>query len=318
MQTMKKEVTEFENDIVQGLTSQPKKLSSKYFYDTKGDLLFQQIMAMPEYYLTRAEQSIFDNCKGPIAEAIADQAIDIIELGAGDGTKTRTLLKELTHRQIDFRYIPSDISPNILAELKHGLLEELPALNIHLLPGDYFQSLSTLPERNNRKRIFFYLGSNIGNLEKNAAVDFLNFLRQFMQSGDQLLIGIDLKKDPAKILAAYNDPTGHTAAFNLNLLTRINNEMDANFDTSQFRHWESYDPLTGAARSYIISEQIQTVQLKSVDRSIHFDAWEAIQVELSQKYSPAEVDELALAAGYTRAEHFFDSESGFVDSLWNF
>lgn len=308
----------FAQDVLQGLSGDPKFLSSKYFYDTRGDELFQQIMAMPEYYLTNAEQEIFDLSKSKISEALGDQPLDIIELGAGDGTKTSTLLAELVHSKKDVRYIPSDISPNILVELKQRLNAQLPALEICPLPGDYFTSLANLPTRAGRKRVFFYLGSNIGNLEKDAAVKFLKFLHQYLETGDQLLIGIDLKKDPATILKAYNDPHGHTANFNINLLARINRELGANFELKHFRHWESYDPLTGSARSYLVSKREQQVDIEALNQSFHFDAWESIRVELSQKYNPLEIDELARASGFRRETHFFDSRARFVDSLWNY
>lgn len=308
----------FAQDVLQGLSGNPKTLSSKYFYDTKGDELFKQIMAMPEYYLTNSEQEIFDLSKSKIAEALGDRPLDIIELGAGDGTKTSTLLTELVGQNKDARYIPSDISPNILSELQQRLNTELPALQVFPLAGDYFHSLANLPDRSDRKRVFFYLGSNIGNLEKNGAVLFLKFLHQYLKTGDQILIGIDLKKDPSIILNAYDDPHGHTANFNLNLLARINRELGANFDLNHFRHWESYDPLTGSARSYLVSKREQQVTIESLQRSFHFDAWESIGVELSQKYNPLEIDELAKAAGYRREIHFFDSRARFVDSLWNY
>jgi len=307
---------QFAKDIKTGLEASPKKLSSKYFYDAKGDELFQAIMAMPEYYLTNCEQEIFETQSAAISQAFGDEPLDIIELGAGDGSKTKVLLKQLLTEGKSLRYIPSDISENILSELQLNFKKELPYLEVLPLAGDYFSSLKNLPNSSGRKRVMLYLGSNIGNLEKDAAVEFLAHLKQFLNSGDLFLCGIDLKKDPQIILDAYNDAAGITAAFNLNLLRRINRELGGNFDLQEFKHWERYDPHTGEARSYIVSKKAQSVTISALKRSFDFEAWESIRVELSQKYSQKEIDTLAIAAGYQPKQTFIDQRNYYVDALW--
>ncbi|MEM9931777.1 MAG: L-histidine N(alpha)-methyltransferase, partial [Bacteroidota bacterium] len=159
-------------------------------------------------------------------------------------------------------------------------------------------------------------GGNIGNFTQEDAKQFLQHLRSFLRPGDYLLTGFDLKKDPAIILSAYNDPAGHTAAFNLNLLTRINRELGANFDLDQWRHWETYNPVSGAARSFLVAEGKQTVNIADLDETITFEPYEAISVEISQKYSRQEIEQLAAATGFSFVKHLEDSKGWFADSLW--
>lgn len=308
--------SEFAKDVLAGLKATPKKLPSKYFYDKKGDRLFQQIMEMPEYYLTNAEFEIFENHRQDILQVFGKQHFDLFELGAGDGTKTKILLQHFLQQKADFHYRPIDISANVLRHLEEDLHKNLPDLNVKGLQGDYFEVLGKLSARNGARKVVLFLGANIGNLTLERSVAFLRHLKDSLSRGDLLMIGFDLKKDPEVILKAYNDPAGITAAFNLNLLRRINRELDANFNLKAFKHWENYDPITGATRSFIVSTKKQTVNLKAIDRTVHFEAWEAIDVELSQKYSLKEVEQLAGEAGFEVVRHFFDSQQFFVDSIW--
>lgn len=229
--------TEFEKEVCSGLTDYPKHLSSKYFYDKKGDKLFQDIMAMPTYYLTDCEYEILENNKEKITELFANSGtFDLIELGAGDGKKTKILLKEFSDKNIDFTYVPIDISENALNQLHNSCEKEIPKVNVLPIQGTYFEALKEIKHRKNRKVILF-LGSNIGNLEHDQAVVFMKKIQQLMQPNDLLLIGFDQKKNPKTILDAYNDQEGVTAAFNKNILARINTELDGNFDLNQFLHW---------------------------------------------------------------------------------
>ena len=316
MSTNKTAVDTFAMDIEEGLRSSPKFLSSKYFYNAEGDRLFQEIMSMPEYYLTNAEAEILDKQSDAIRTSFGNQPVDIIELGAGDGSKTKFLLKNMVDNKMDVRYIPSDISPNILAELKSNFATEIPNLEVITLAGDYFTSLVDLPDSTGRKRILLYLGANIGNLEKSHAAEFIGQLKQFLNLGDSIMIGFDLKKDPQTILDAYNDPAGITAAFNINLLNRINIELDADFNVEQFSHWERYNPETGAARSYLVSRKKQKVNIGALEQSFEFEAWETIRMELSQKYGMNDIAELAKNSGYKFAERFVDSRGYFVDAVF--
>jgi len=310
------ELSAFARDVLHGLSKTPKQLPSMYFYDERGDQLFQDIMHMPEYYLMNCELDIFEQQKAQILNAIGLEHFHLLELGAGDGYKTRVLLRHFMEQSVDFEYQPVDISPNVLLELEQRLREELPELKVHPLPGDYFKVLHEVKETDATPKVVLFLGANIGNYPQERAAAFLRHLQDELNPGDKLLIGFDLKKDPDVILNAYNDPAGITAAFNLNLLERMNRELGANFDVQDFRHWESYNPVTGATRSFLVSKKAQHVFIKALNQSFHFDAWEAINVELSQKYSLPEIESLAREAGFQVEQHFTDDQGYFVDSLW--
>ncbi|TRW27527.1 L-histidine N(alpha)-methyltransferase [Flavobacterium zepuense] len=307
---------QFRADVLKGFNNNPKTSQSKYFYDVIGDGLFQQIMAMPEYYLTRSEMDIFKNRTQDLANILmADgTAFDLIELGAGDATKSLFLLKHLLNRQANFTYMPIDISGHILDVLDDKLSVEMPELNIVCLEGDYFDMLKRAANLSSRRKVVMFLGGNVGNMEAAEAVSFCRELRMNLSPGDIALIGFDLKKNPQTILDAYNDKAGITAAFNLNLLTRINRELGADFNVSNFSHYQNYDPLTGACRSYIISLKEQDV---SIDGTIiHFDKDEAVYMEVSQKFSQDDIEQLAATSGFAIAGSVTDSKGWFTDSLW--
>lgn len=306
----------FARDVLQGLSGTPKKLSSKYFYDEQGDKLFQQIMQMPEYYLTGCELEIFETRKEAILQAIGRDRFQLLELGAGDGMKTKVLLRHFLGQGVDFQYQPVDISRNVLLELEESLKAELPDLSVESLRGDYFKVLHELRGSSGQPKVVLFLGANIGNYSLEEARSFLQALARELNPGDFLLIGFDLKKDPQLILNAYNDPAGITAAFNLNLLRRLNRELGANFELQAFKHWETYNPIAGEAKSYLVSLKDQHVFIKALNQSFHFEAWEAIDVELSRKYSISEVENLAGQSGFVVQQHFFDEKRYFVDSLW--
>ena len=309
-------LTAFARDVLDGLTGSPKKLSSKYFYDAEGDRLFQQIMRMPEYYLTDSELEILKTHKQAILEQIGREPFDLIELGAGDGFKTRYLLEHFLEQGADFRFEPVDISASVLQQLEDNLKKAIPDLRIRSLQGDYFEVLEEVNRKTGRKKVILFMGANIGNLPLNGAQQFLKRIAVNMHSGDQVLVGFDLKKDPQVILDAYNDPAGITAAFNLNLLRRINRELGGHFPIGHFRHWESYNPVSGEAKSYIVSEKEQSVRIDALETSVVFHAWEAIEVELSLKYSLADIEATAESTGFEVVQHFFDEKRYFVDSLW--
>ncbi len=309
-------LTAFARDVLEGLSRTPKKLSSKYFYDERGDKLFQQIMRMPEYYLTDCELEIFESRKEAVLQAIGLDHFQLLELGAGDGMKTKVLLRHFLERGVDFQYQPVDISRNVLLELEESLQAELPGLRVKSLQGDYFKVLHELHGGSGKPKVVLFLGANIGNYTLEEARNFLTAIQAELNPGDLLLIGFDLKKNPDTILNAYNDPAGITAAFNLNLLRRMNRELGANFELQDFKHWETYNPANGETKSYLVSLKDQHVFIKELNRSFHFEAWEAIDVELSKKYSLSELESLAVQAGFTVQEHFFDKKRYFVDSLW--
>ncbi|HKL35952.1 MAG TPA: L-histidine N(alpha)-methyltransferase [Salegentibacter sp.] len=309
--------TAFEEDVYKGLTSFPKYLLSKYIYDQKGDKLFQQIMAMPEYYLTNCELNILKQHKASIADIINKEGgFDLIELGAGDGKKTKILLQHLVDKKYNFDYSPIDISQHVLEELESSLKNEIPEVNVKIQQGTYFKTLENLADYNNRRKVILVLGSNIGNLLHENAIEFLRHIQEAMTAEDKLFMGFDQKKDPQKILDAYNDEAGITEAFNKNLLTRINRELDANFNLDSFKHWETYDPESGTAKSYLVSKIQQKVAINKLELEVHFDAWESIHTEISQKYDDAVVEWLAKEAGLEIQTSFQDNETYYKNYIF--
>lgn len=306
---------QFALDVIQGLTNKPKYLSSKYFYDETGDALFQRIMNLDDYYLTACEYEILSHNKRELLQIFKKdiERFNLVEFGAGDGYKTKILLEYFLYADEDFKYIPIDISGNVLEILESSLQKQFPDLQIEGIENDYFKALNEL-ENEGVRNVILFLGSNIGNFTRKRAIDFLSSLYKGMRDGDLLLIGFDLKKDPSTILKAYDDREGVTKAFNFNLLTRINNELGGNFDLSRFKHFPSYNPQTGTTESYLISTENQTVQVNG--STISFDAWETIHMEISQKYSLADIQCLADEAGFSPIRNFYDRKNFFVDSVW--
>lgn len=312
------ELSQFAEDVLRGLSSTPKQLSSKYFYDDEGTRLFQEIMRLPEYYPTRAELKIFTEQTESICDAFTTDAdaIDLIELGAGDGTKTAVLVDHFLEHEVDFTYSPIDISQEANDALSQRFREKFPTLRIQPHTGDYFEVLECLRNGSERRKVLMFLGSNIGNFQRDQAVDFFKKLRAIMNGNDRLFIGFDMQKDPRVIVSAYDDPSGITAAFNLNLLRRINRELGADFDLDKFSHYAQYRPVECAARSFLISRERQAVTISALDRSFEFDQWEPIFMEISQKYTRAMVEELARESGFAIETEFFDEENFYTDSLW--
>ena len=312
------ELTQFAEDVLKGLSSEPKRLSSRYFYDDEGSRLFMEIMKLPEYYLTRAELKIFKEQTDAIYEAFTSNAdaIDLIELGAGDGTKTAVLIEHFLKQGLDFTYSPIDISQEANDALEANFHEKFPELRISPHTGDYFKVLGALKNGSERRKIILFLGSNIGNFQRENAVVFFRQLREVMNPNDRLFVGFDMQKDPRVILSAYDDKQGITAAFNLNLLRRINRELGGNFDLDKFSHYAQYRPMECAARSFLISRERQTVTIEALSRSFEFQQWEPIFMEISQKYTREMIEELASSGSFDIETEFFDRENFYVDSFW--
>jgi L-histidine Nalpha-methyltransferase len=306
----------FRSDVLEGLKSSPKKLSSKYFYDKTGDQLFQQIMALPEYYLTDCELDIFQNKTEAIINTIRyfDEPFDLIELGAGDAMKSSFLLKKLVDRNVDFTYMPIDISGNILSFLTNKFKQDLPSLEIIPLEGEYFDMLDKATYLSERRKVVLFLGGNIGNMEMDEAHHFCKEVKRKLNPGDLFLVGFDLKKNPNIILNAYNDASGITAAFNLNLLHRVNNELNGDFKVEQFQHYQSYDPVSGACRSYLVSLFKQKISMGDI--TFAFEENELINMEISQKFSQSDIKEMAKDSGFHILNEIKDSKNWFTDSIW--
>lgn len=306
---MNKSTKLFEQEVLTGLHNNPKSLSSKYFYDDEGSRIFQEIMDMPEYYLPAAESEIIHNQSEEIAKRINRSRLDIIELGAGDGRKMVHFVRILSQHITVLSYFPLDISKGILRENEKLIRQEVPSVNITGYAGDYFKTLHRLRDRTN-PRLIVFAGSNIGNFRGERAVDFLKFIKNEMKPGDFFILGVDLKKNPKKILAAYDDSQGITKRFNLNLLTRINRELGANFELESFDHYASYHPISGATESFLISLKAQSITIGN--EVIWFKKDEVIQTEISQKYDRALLEELSRAAELTLDSWYSDSEGLFA------
>jgi len=311
-------LTEFAKETLEGLSASSKYLSSKYFYDAKGSRIFQDIMQMPEYYLTDCELEIFRTRKQEIFEAFSEKNVqyNLIELGAGDGLKTKILLSHLNDQNAIFEYTAIDISEEAVKNLVVDLKQEIPGIKINGRVGDYFQLMEKISHNNHQKKILLFLGQNIANYNESQSLNFLEKLNSEMQSGDLLLIGFDLKKDPDIILKAYNDPHGYTAAFNLNLLQRINDELNADFILINFRHLEVYEPKSGAAKSKLISLKKQEVTIHELSKTISFEQGESIFMEMSQKYDMEMIMDLADKSGFEIVRNLYDERQYFVNSLW--
>jgi len=307
---------QFCKDVLAGLKATPKYLQAKYFYDAVGDELFQQIMNCPEYYPTDCELEIFTQQTEALAQAlIADGSpFDLIELGAGDAMKSTYLLRELLNQQADFSYVPIDISGHVINFLEETLPVTLPGIKLKGLTGEYFNMMGEAARLSQRRKVVLFLGSNIGNMPVAEADEFCKQLRRHLSAGDRVLMGIDLKKNPQTILAAYNDAAGYTRRFNINLLERINRQLSGNFETSKFEHYPTYDPETGSCKSYLISLADQQVEL--CDETITFRKDEYIFMEISQKYTVDEANQMGVQADFKPVEGFFDSRSWFLDTLW--
>jgi dimethylhistidine N-methyltransferase len=308
----------FFDEVVLGLKAIPKYLPSKYFYDERGDRIFRDIMNCPDYYLTQCELEILSGQSGKIAKLLHDYAgtADVVELGPGDASKSTYLLEELLKTEAISGYYPVDISSNVISMLTKDLPHKLPGLHIHGLNGEYFDMLEQINDLSDKRKIVLFLGANIGNFSTLTARHFCMQLRQYLKPGDMLLTGIDLKKHPQVIRNAYNDRQGLTASFNLNLLGRINRELEADFEITQFDHYPNYDPATGACKSYLVSRTDQKVHIKG--EVLHFKENETIFMEISQKYSPEEIDRLAVQSGFKPLFKFFDSKKWFTDCLWQY
>jgi dimethylhistidine N-methyltransferase len=303
----------FAKDVRDGLSASPKYLLSKYFYNDRGNLLFQQIMQLPEYYLTRAEFEIFATQSAHMVSGFA-HPFHVVELGPGNGLKTRLFLKAARQQGKLLTYYPIDISAEALDELSANLRTDMD-LSIEPLAADYFTGLEMLQQVTGPKLIIF-MGSNIGNFNHHETERFFSSLSAAMHVGDSFLIGFDLKKDPELILAAYNDSQGITRAFNLNLLHRMNQELGANFEVDEFKHYPTYDPITGEARSYLVSKKKQTVHITALGQSFNFEQNEPVYMEVSRKYEVADIERYANAAGLSLVQVFNDCKHYFANALF--
>lgn len=307
-------VAGFADDVRRGLTSSPKNLSPKYFYDELGSELFDAICLLPEYYLTRAENEIIERYADEIVGSVPE-ATTILEMGSGSASKTRLIIEALLRRHQTALFIPVDISESALENSSRILLQSFPRLRIEAYAAEYFHALEELSRKSLGKTLALFLGSNISNFGQAEAPRFLSALRQVLRAGDALLLGADLKKDRTILEPAYDDSIGVTAAFNLNLLVRVNRDLDADFNPRAFRHRAHYNEEKGRVEIYIESLRAQEVTIRKLDLQITFAEGERIHTENSYKYDRPQIQQLAESTGFRCAHTWLDSERRFSSNL---
>lgn len=285
----------FAEDVSYGLTSFPKGLHPKYFYDSKGSELFERICETPEYYLTRRESSILEKSAPEIAGMNSDKKV-IVELGSGSSLKTRYILSSFINNSGRITYIPIDVS-DILIESAKSLLNDFEGLNIKGIISEYEEALEVVNEVVEEPKIIVFLGSSIGNFTQLEARELISAISSVMEKDDVFLIGFDLVKNINVLNSAYDDAQGITAKFNLNLLERINNELGGNFDLTKFEHKAFFNEDESRVEMHLVSLEEQEVYIKDIDETIRFDKGETIHTENSYKFTDEMIDELASSAG---------------------
>jgi L-histidine N-alpha-methyltransferase len=303
---------QFRNDVLAGLRARPRRLQSVYFYDDVGSELFEQITQLPEYYLTRTEHAILTEHADSIIAPVLGQPSCVVDLGAGDGHKTRILLERMHALGADVRYAPVDVSAAALWDSEQRIQSDLPWLRVDPIHDDYIAGLTRVRQAQaGRKLLVLWLGSSIGNFTQGQATSMLSGLANACDRSDTIVIGFDMLKDPDVMIAAYDDAQGVTAQFNFNLLTRINRELEGDFDPSAFAHHATFVPDRGAMESYLLSQKRQVVTVAG--ERFEFEAWEPIHTETSCKYSERQIDGLLAASGLARTATYRDPAHWFAD-----
>jgi L-histidine N-alpha-methyltransferase len=302
-------VPEYLEEVVRGLTSRPKTLPCKLFYDERGSALFEEITRLPEYYPTRTELEILQDYSGEIALA-AGSPVSIVELGAGTALKTTTLLGAFARRQMRLKYFPVDISPAALAGAKKRVKDEYPAALVRPIIADFSNGFRFLRDISGRK-VVLYLGSSIGNFDWNDAVTMLRKVSDQLAPGDGLLLGTDMVKSPDILVPAYDDEQGITAQFNKNILVRLNRELNGNFDLDSFRHIAEWNPLKSRMEIYLESTQAQAAVLRLSGTTIRFRSGERIHTENSYKYTGQMVETMLCASGFRLEKTWYDRHKWF-------
>ncbi len=300
----------FAEDVRAGLSAGIKTLSSKYFYDALGSALFDAITQLPEYYLTRAETEILRQCGWDIVRAL-EEPVEFLELGSGSAAKTRILIEEALRVQGALRYSPIDISTEALRASSTTLVDAYPNLSIRAYAGDYFAVLASGIVRFQRRALAMLMGSNIGNYPPAQARELVALVGTILRPGDGLLIGADRKKDRETLELAYDDPTGVTAAFDRNLLARVNRELGGTFDVKNFDHVARYDERRGCVDSYLQARFAQTARVAALDLDVSFAPGERIHTESSFKFDERDMTEIAAATGFTLRTSWHDRERRF-------
>src|SRR5262245_24856668 len=283
-------------DVRRGLTFVPKALPCKYFYDPAGMALYDKICELPEYYLTRTETAILQREIDALL-SLCPPDLTLVELGAGCGPKTRLLIEACLRRQGSLDYWGLDLAADALEQAAAALLRDFPSLHFLSLAGDFTDGLNYLAQRDGPPRLVAFLGSTIGNLDEQQIHGFFALLHQALRPQDRFLLGFDLRKDPPILVAAYDDAQGVTAAFNRNLLVRINRELLADFDVAAFAHRAVFNSATSRIEMQLVSLREQTVHIGALDLGVSFHSGEAIHTENCYKHSPAAMSHLLARHG---------------------
>ncbi len=298
-------------DVRTGLTSTPKVLPPKWFYDERGSMLFDDITRLPEYYLTDSERGILSEHAVDIAKLT--EANTLLEPGSGSSEKTRLLLDAMVEAGHLRRFVPFDVSEQALREAAAAIASEYPGIEVHGVVGDFERDLGRLPE--GRRRLFAFLGSSIGNLTGDQRGRFLRALHRLLRPGEALLLGADLVKDVAQLEAAYNDAAGVTAAFNKNVLLVINRELGGTFDPGLFTHIARWDAENEWMEMLLRSDADQTVRVEQLDLDVTFAAGEEMRTEISDKFRRDELAAELDDAGFDLRHWWEDPAGGFALSL---
>jgi dimethylhistidine N-methyltransferase len=304
----------FARDVKWGLAASRKWLPSKYFYDARGSQLYEQICELPEYYPYRVEGEILASYAAEIHAEIDQLAF--VEFGPGNATKTRYVLAEYERRGCPFVYCPVDISLSMLKQAAGQLLKAFPHMSIQALHADFTGNPGVIQQLPIGKKVIAFFGSSLGNLTPEESIAFLRQVAAIMGPEDVFLLGIDLKKSAAVLVPAYNDSQGVTAAFNLNILQRINRELDGNFDLHSFEHVAFYNEEHGRIEMHLRSRWAQHVTIAKVDQVVRFAAAETIHTENSYKYSVDEVRDLGRHANLLLRRTWFDRQRAFLVGLF--
>ncbi|HET7433893.1 MAG TPA: L-histidine N(alpha)-methyltransferase [Thermoanaerobaculia bacterium] len=307
---------DFAADVRQGLTASPKTLPPRWFYDDLGSSLFDAICNLPEYYVTRAETEILTARAAEMARAFGTP-IRLVELGSGSARKTRILLDAITERQPQLEYVEIDVDAGMLEATGRALLSEYPELRVIAVRADFAEPSRALRmlDASAVRTIVLFLGSSIGNLDPQQAAAMLRDLRTSLREGDALFLGADLRKAKQVLEPAYDDALGVTAAFNKNVLQRMNRELGADFDLASFTHRAVYDEELGRVEMHLVSTRAQTVRVDALDLTVAFAEGETIHTENSWKYDRAGIAALANESGFAVESQWSDSRRLFLDAL---
>ncbi len=305
---------QFKMDVYYGLTSRPKRLSPKYFYDERGSQLFERICELEEYYPTRTERNIIEANLDEMVGFTGHEMV-LVEFGSGSSVKTQILIEAFLARYGKVHYIPIDISESIVRQASQTLLSRFANLKITGLVSDYTTGLETLKEQKIHSKLVLFLGSSIGNFTKNEARDFLRKVRGTMCEDDRFLVGMDLLKPDEILIRAYDDPKGITAQFNLNVLQRINRELGGNFDLAKFRHKAIFNHGESRIEMHLESTESHTVYIDEIDSTIEFEAGETIHTENSYKFSKPQIQRLAEIGGLKLEKAWYDADEWFSLNL---